>query len=105
MNVNTNRLVDVSLFAPNMVRANKNGTVSIMPAAPVMDVGDAEVEDLEPVPDELQAAAKRVLAGRPEAYVSKTSGGKLSRWASARRKERSRQRAKMAKASRRRNRR
>lgn len=55
----------------------------------------------EPVPDELNRAARRKLAGRKEAYVSMNSGGKLSRWAAKKRKAR----RKMVKASRRRNRR
>ena len=55
----------------------------------------------EPVQEELEGAAKRKLAGRKEAYVSLTSGGKLSRWAAKRRKAK----RKMAKESRRRNRR
>ena len=55
----------------------------------------------ERVPEELEGAAKRKLAGRKEAYVSLTSGGKLSRWAAKRRKAK----RKMAKESRRRNRR
>jgi hypothetical protein len=54
----------------------------------------------EVLPDDLQAAAGRKLGGRSEAYVSKTSGGKLSRWAAGRRKARRR----MAKEARKRNR-
>jgi len=54
----------------------------------------------EPVPEELNRAARRKLAGRKEAQVSLISSGKLSRWAAKRRKTR----RKMAKASRRRNR-
>lgn len=55
----------------------------------------------ERVPEELEGAAKRKLASRNEAWVSLTSGGRLSRWAAQRRKARRR----MAKESRRRNRR
>jgi hypothetical protein len=54
----------------------------------------------EVLPDELQGAARRVLQGRDEAYVSLTSGGKLSRWAAQRRKAR----RQMAKNSRKKNR-
>ena len=54
----------------------------------------------EPVPEELNRAAKRKLAGEKEAYVSLTSGGKLSRWATQKRKARN----KTARESRRRNR-
>jgi hypothetical protein len=41
----------------------------------------------EPVPPELNHAAKVKLAGRHEAMVSLTSGGKLSRWAAKERKK------------------
>ncbi len=37
------------------------------------------------VPEELEHAARRKLAGRQEALVSRTSGGKLSTWAKQRR--------------------
>jgi hypothetical protein len=65
----------------------------------------AKMEDLqrqqyEVVPAELAFAANRVLAGRPEAHVSLTSGGKLSKFAAGNRK----QRRLMAKQSRRANR-
>ena len=66
---------------------------------------DLAVHKLEPgyevLPDDLQGAARRALGGRSEAYVSKTSGGRLSKWAAGRRKE---ARRKMSKESRRRNR-
>ncbi len=52
------------------------------------------------VPAELHKAAYHVMRGRDEAYVSKHSGGKLSRWAAGRRKAK----RKMAEASRKRNR-
>lgn len=52
----------------------------------------------EPVPPELKRAAHKKLAGRNEATVSLTSGGKLARWAAKKRKE------KMVKESRRKNR-
>ena len=56
----------------------------------------------EPVPPELERAAQMKLAGEKvngfsEAWVSLTSGGKLSRWAAEKRKK------KMAKESRRKN--
>lgn len=54
-----------------------------------------------PVPDELARAANQVLGDRDEAYVSLTSGGKLSKWAAQKRKATS----KMQRESRRRNRR
>ena len=54
----------------------------------------------EPVPKELEAVAANKLAGQDEAYVSLTSGGKLSKWAASRRKAK----RKMAQVSKRRNR-
>lgn len=54
----------------------------------------------EPVPKELESAAKKKLAGKDEAYVSLTSGGKLSKWAAKQRKAK----RKMQKESRRKNR-
>jgi hypothetical protein len=45
-----------------------------------------EVKRFTPVPEELEPAAEKVLAGRDRAFVSKTSGGKLSRWAAEQRK-------------------
>jgi len=40
----------------------------------------------QPVPADLKEAATRKLNGQDEAFVSKTSGGKLSRWAAKQRK-------------------
>jgi len=45
------------------------------------------LDDYEPVPENLNRAAKRKLNGRKEAVVSMISGGKLSKWARRRRKE------------------
>ena len=55
------------------------------------------------VPEELEHAAKVKLAGKEEAYVSKTSGGKLSKWAAKQRKAK-RAKNKIARASRKKNR-
>ncbi len=52
-----------------------------------------------PVPAELEKAAEKKLAGQDEAYVSLTSGGKLSKWAAKQRKAK----RKKQKASRRKN--
>jgi hypothetical protein len=57
----------------------------------------------EPVPPELERAARKKLAGRSEATVSLTSGGKLARWAAGKRNER-KVRNRMVKESRRKNR-
>ena len=60
------------------------------------------------VPEELEQAAKKKLAGQKEAMVSLTSGGKLSKWAAGeRKKEREtakKNKKKMAKKSRQANR-
>ena len=53
-----------------------------------------------PVPEHLSHAATQALAGRNEATISLTSGGKLSKWAANQRKARKQ----MQKESRRRNR-
>ena len=66
---------------------------------------DLSVHKLQPgyevLPDDLQGAARRKLAGRSEAHASRTSGGRLSKWAAKRRKA---NRRRMAKQSRKRNR-
>ena len=46
-----------------------------------------ELNGLEPVPEELQGAARKKLKGKKEAMVSLTSGGRLSRWAAKKRKK------------------
>lgn len=38
-----------------------------------------------PVPERLAGAAQRALGGRKERYISKRSGGALSRWAAGQR--------------------
>ena len=78
MNVDTNHLVALQERARDLLRAR----------------------DYEQLPDELEPAAKAVLRGRNEAYVSRTSGGKLSKYAAKRRKEKRKQ----ARAARKRNR-
>jgi len=50
------------------------------------DLRKALSEGFEKLPDSLQGAATRKLNGRDSAFVSKTSGGKLSKFAAARRK-------------------
>jgi len=78
MNVDTNYLVALQNMERDLLRAR----------------------DYEQLPDELEPAAKAVLRGRNEAYVSRTSGGKLSKYAAKRRKEKRKQ----ARAARKRNR-
>lgn len=71
--------------------------------------GEKPPEGAQMLPPEYHEAARRKLAGRREAYVSLTSGGKLSMWAAQQRKKKRenerKARRNMAKASRRRNRR
>ncbi len=45
-----------------------------------------EAKNFEPVPPWLDRAAKQALAGKSRTFVSKTSGGKLSKWAAKKRK-------------------
>ena len=61
-------------------------------------------EELEPgyekLPSDLDRSARAMLRGRSDAYVSRTSGGKLSRYAAKQRKAK----RKAAQAARKRNR-
>lgn len=59
-------------------------------------------EAYEPLPAHLHRAARKKLNGKKEAYVSLTSGGKLSQWAAGERKKKKKR--KQAKLSRRKNR-
>jgi hypothetical protein len=47
----------------------------------------AKQEGFEPIPPKLEPAAKKKLAGKDSVMVSLTSGGKLSKWAAKKRKE------------------
>lgn len=67
----------------------------------IKQVPEDEQEDYTELPEELAEAAQKKLAGKDETVVSKTSGGKLSKWAAQQRKLR-RERAKKA-ANRRKN--
>jgi len=64
----------------------------------LMDISSPDFKEMEEaikaikaeyrtLPPSLQNAAKRKLKGRNSAYVSKTSGGKLSKWAAQERKK------------------
>lgn len=46
---------------------------------------ELESEGYVPIPSDLQNAAQKKLAGRPEAFVSRNSGGKLSNFAAQQR--------------------
>ena len=65
---------------------------------------DFQQKDYMLIPQELESAAERKLAGKPEAMVSLTSGGKLSSWASEQRRSKRKSRSKIAKESKKRNR-
>ena len=84
MNVNTGHLI-----TPEMFQAMQ----------------DSQQKDYMQVPQELQSAAEKKLAGKPEATVSLASGGKLAKWASEQRKSKRKSRSKIARESRKRNRR
>ena len=51
------------------------------------ELGKIEKEKYTSIPPELQTAAEKKLAGNSSAFVSKHSGGKLSKWAAQKRKE------------------
>ena len=57
-------------------------------SAPAVQAALAAGEHIEQVPSTLDRAAKKALRGRSEVTISKTSGGKLSKWAAGRRKAR-----------------
>ena len=52
----------------------------------IKKVVEAERENYTELPEELAEAAEKKLDGKDEATVSKTSGGKLSRWAASERR-------------------
>ncbi len=64
---------------------------------------DIEKQSYIPIPEELNVAAEKKLAGKDEAYVSLTSGGKLSKWAAKQRAKQRKAKRKMQKESRRKN--
>lgn len=66
-------------------------------------VPEIKAIEYEPVPRELERAVQKKLAGKSEATVSLTSGGRLSKWAAGKRSER-KAKNQMAKESRRKNR-
>jgi hypothetical protein len=87
MNPNTGHLVDFGSFSE---------ALKDLPAQTFNELNYVTL------PDDLQHAAKVKLNGANEAYVSLTSGGKLSTWAKNKRKEK--HKSKIAAASRRKNR-
>lgn len=90
MNPDTGHLIDIE-------KLKKSG---ISPEEMLKELLSAGYEE---VPPELEDAARKKLAGKPETWVSLNSSGKLSNWAAKQRKVKSRR--KMARKSRRRNRR
>ncbi len=53
----------------------------------VMNVNDLKKDGFILVPQSLEQAAKLMLRGKKSVIVSKTSGGKLSKWAAEKRRE------------------
>jgi len=94
MNPNTGHLVDFSAFNDifDQFSVKEDGMTEIYQTLKKLET------EYVALPDNLQHAAKVKLNGKKEAFVSLTSGGKLSNWAKEKRKE------KIATASRRRNR-
>jgi hypothetical protein len=66
--------------------------------ANVESINERIRNEYDQIPEHLNRAARRKLAGRSEAFVSKTSGGKLSKHAAGLRKKK-RQAAKAARRS------
>lgn len=62
---------------------------------------DVIPEGYVPLPDHLAPVARKALNGRSETVISLTSGGKLSKWAAGKRKERRRMARESRKANRR----
>lgn len=54
----------------------------------IIDLEKAHDEGFLPVPGELKYAASCTLKGRESVMISKTSGGKLSKWAANKRRQR-----------------
>ncbi len=59
----------------------------------IEDLPKFEKEGFIPVPQSLERAAKLMLGRKRNVFVSKTSGGKLSKWAVKKRRERKRLKA------------
>ena len=95
MDINTGHLVSPEKFEEMQKEVMRKLTKEIAEGS-----ANGPLEDYQPVPKELEPAAKKKLASKDEAYVSLTSGGKLSRWAAKQRKAK----RKAAKMSRRKNR-
>jgi len=84
MQVDTNHLVDFNKLDEAEIEAKRR-------------------DGYEQVPEHLNRAARRALAGRDDVHISKTSGGQLSKYAAKRRKEKRRlaKKSRMANARRR----
>lgn len=103
MNVDNGHLVELAKLFDASDTDNKNKAQVFEEDLKAFIMGkDTKVAELgyTKVPKELETAAKKKLAGKDEAFVSLTSGGKLSKWAAKQRKDKK----KAAKLSRRKNR-
>lgn len=90
MDVNTGKLRALDEDEQKYINAADKEKEELL--ARLNSISPKDLEGLEPVPEDLHNAAKKKLAGKKEAMVSLTSGGKLSKWAAMRRKEKKRNR-------------
>ncbi len=63
-------------------------TNELVQFATMEELKEAGKEGFIPVPESLEHAALQMLAKKRSVFVSKTSGGKLSKWAAKKRRER-----------------
>jgi len=70
MNPDSNHLVNPSMLGENLKQIEQEELMKAL-----------SQQGYKELPENLQHAAKVKLNGRSEAYVSKNSGGKLSKWA------------------------
>lgn len=99
MDVNSGRLVTLENDEADILTKKEDGKTLSEREKSLMK--ERDLESLQRVPPELERAAQTVLQGKREAQVSLRSGGRLSKWAAGQRKKK---RRKMAKESRRINR-
>lgn len=105
MDPNTGRLVALDADESELLEKKQSGLLTEEDKKEMAEKIE-ELSGLQPLPHELEAAAKRVLKGKREGKVSLTSGGKLSKWAASQRKtQKKNKRRKIAKQSRKINRR
>ena len=99
MNTDTGHLISRDKYL-ELLKEEASKEAAIEPFEKLDELKREKAKDYEQVTKELEVAAKRKLKGKDEAMVSLTSGGKLSKWAAKKRK----QKRKMVKQSRKKNR-